>query len=506
MNGADLVALLPLLLVAAGSILVMLAAAIRRSHALSAGLTAATLVAALVSVRAAAPLAPRHVTPLLVVDGYALYYLALVVAGSLAVALFAYGYLERQGGERDEFYVLLLVSTLGSGVLVCSRHFASFFLGLEVLSVGLYALIAYFPDRPRPVEAGLKYLVLASTSAAFLLFGMALVYAAFGTMDFDLIAEGGAPGAPGGTGVLVVAGAAMIVTGIGFKLAVVPFHMWTPDVYEGAPAPVSALVATVSKGGMFALLLRYFSPPGVFHAPALGLVLAIIAVASMVAGNLLALRQDNVKRVLAYSSIAHLGYFLVALLAGGPLGPKAATFYLAAYFVTILGAFGVVSMVSPRGRDADLLEDYRGLFWRQPVLGGVLSAMLFSLAGIPLTAGFVGKFYVVLAGAATAAWPLVLTLVITSAIGLFYYLRVLVVLYERTGARGVEDDAGAAAANRGPQAGRRPGAPAVLALACLTALLLWLGASPSFFLDGIDSAMPASHASSEASGRGRQNQ
>ena len=371
------------------------------------------------------------------------------------------------------------MSTLGSAVLVCSRHFASFFLGLEVLSIGLYALIAYFPDRPRPVEAGLKYLILAAASAAFLLFGMALAYAALGTMEFDAIAAASA-GRTRVPGLLVVSGSALLVTGIGFKLAVVPFHMWTPDVYEGAPAPVSAFVATVSKGGMFALLLRYFGPQSILEGGPLVLVLSIVAIASMIAGNLLALRQDNVKRILAYSSIAHLGYFLVAFLAGGPLGSKAATFYLAAYFVTILGAFGVVSMVSTETRDADLIEDYRGLFWRRPVVGGVLSAMLLSLAGIPLTAGFVGKFYVVAAGAASAAWALVMTLAITSAIGLFYYLRVLVALYEPAGSGGVE------AASRGSTR-----APAVLALACLTVLLFWLGAYPSAVLERIDRAMAA---------------
>ena len=185
----------------------------------------------------------------------------------------------------------------------------------------------------------------------------------------------------------------MIVAGFGFKLALVPFHLWTPDVYQGAPAPVTAFVATVSKGAMFgasaALFLRL---DGTQHAPVFT-VFSILAIASMVAGNLLALLQDNVKRMLAYSSIAHLGYLLVAFLAAGQSGSEAITFYLVAYFVTTLGAFGVVTVLSTSAGDAERLEDYRGLFWRRPALAAVFTAMLFSLAGIPLTAGFVGKFY-----------------------------------------------------------------------------------------------------------------
>jgi NADH-quinone oxidoreductase subunit N len=260
---------------------------------------------------------------------------------------------------------------------------------------------------------------------------------------------------------------ALMITGIGFKLAVVPFHMWTPDVYEGAPAPVTAFVATVSKGALFGLLLRYFR-----EAPATGgtvfLVFTIIAIASMVVGNLLALLQNNVKRILAYSSIAHLGYLLVAFQAGGLLGGRAATFYLTAYFVTTLGAFGVVSVLSAGDRDADRIEDYRGLFWRRPALAGVLVVMLFSLAGIPLTAGFLGKFYVVAAGAASATWLLLLVLVTTSAIGIYYYLRIIVALY-----------ATETPAIHAEHVEPRMHATSRVVLTVLTGVLFWLGIYPA---------------------------
>ncbi len=469
MTGADFVAILPLVVMAATSIAVIAAIAIHRSHIAAAVLTFIGLAASFGALWIAAGVIPRQVTPLVIVDRYALFYTGLIVAATLAVVVLSYGYFEKQRGHREELYVLLTVAVLGAAVLVSSNHFVSFFLGLEVLSVPLYGLASYLHSRKLPVEAGLKYLVLAAASAAFLLFGMALVYAGLGTMSFLEMAR--LLNLPGQNNALVVPGLALIVTGIGFKLAVVPFHLWTPDVYEGAPAPVTAFIATVSKGAMFGLLLRFFYESGGRNYHPLFLVFSIIAIASMIAGNLLALLQSNVKRILAYSSIAHLGYMLVAFQAGGAAGAEAVTYYLVAYFVTMLGSFGVVTVLSGPGRDADSLEDYRGLFWRRPLLGGVFTAMLLSLAGIPITAGFLGKFYVIAAGAASAIWGLIVILVVTSAIGLFYYLRIVVVLYERA-----------------PEAAGAPRSIAhggVWVLGILTVLLVWFGVSPSPLLDAI---------------------
>ncbi|MEO8051476.1 MAG: NADH-quinone oxidoreductase subunit N [Acidobacteriota bacterium] len=475
MTAIDLLALLPLLLVAATSVAVMLAAAVRRNHAVALGLTLAGLAAVFCSLFF---IHPRHVTVLLVMDRYALFFMGLIVAASFVVALLAYAYLEKREDNHEEFYILLLVATLGSMVLSASTHFASLFLGLEILSVALYALISYLHERALPVEAGIKYLVLAAVSAGFLLFGIALLYADLGTMDFARIAQLLATKADLDL-TLLLPGVALIVTGIGFKLALVPFHLWTPDVYEGAPAPVTAFVATVSKGGMFALLLRYFNQSGFGHgfAPVF-LMFSIIAIASMFAGNLLALLQNNVKRILAYSSIAHMGYLLVAFQVGGPMGTSAVLFYLVAYFVMTLGAFGVVTVLSERHRDADLLEDYRGLFWRRPALALAFTAMLLSLAGIPLTAGFLGKFYIVAAGASVGAWSLILILVITSVIGLFYYLRIVVTLYAQPTA---SDPAHEPIPRRAPAA--------TLVLAVLTVILVWLGVYPAPLLVAIRAAI-----------------
>ena len=426
MNAADTIALLPILVISATAVAVMLSIAFRRSHALAAGLTLAGLAGAFLSIFPALPLAPRQITSLLLVDRFALFYVGLLIASAAVVAMISYDYFRHQDVHHGELYLLLLVATVGCAVLVESTHFVSFLLGLEILSVSLYALIAYLKDRKQGLEAGIKYLILASASAAFLLFGMALIYAAAGTMDFSRIRKI----STGGTDfALLVAGVVLTVTGIGFKLGVVPFHLWTPDVYEGAPAPVAAFVATTSKTAMVALLLRYFYLSGAIEYRSVYLVFAVIAIASMCAGNLLALQQSNVKRILAYSSIAHFGYILVAFLAGGAMAIEAVSFYLVAYTATILAAFGVVAVLSHAERDADDIGDYRGLFWRRPVLASVLTIALLSLAGIPATMGFVSKFYVLAAGAAASFWPLILILAITSVAGLFYYLRVVVALY-----------------------------------------------------------------------------
>jgi len=427
MTTTDLFALSPLIVLAATSIVVMLAIALKRDHLLTAVLTLVGLALAFLTLQPVSAIAPHRVMSLLIIDRYALFFMGLVFAASFVVAVLSYSYLEKHLVPTEEFYLLLLLATLGSTVLVASNHFVAFFLGLEILTVALYALVAYLRPGLRSIGAAIKYLILAGVSTAFLLFGMALIYAELGTMDFGRLAQLQATIGTTHIG-LALAGLMMVLIGIGFKLAVVPFHMWTPDVYEGAPAPVTAYVSTVSKGAVFALLLRYYTLADVHAYNSLILVFTIIAIASMFVGNLLALLQNNIKRMLAYSSIAHLGYLLVAFLASGALAATAVAFYLVAYFVTTLGAFGIVTVMSSRERDADAIDDYRGLFWRHPWMAAALTAILLSLAGIPLTAGFVGKFYIVTAGVGSALWLLVITLVVNSAIGLFYYLRVVVAM------------------------------------------------------------------------------
>ena len=473
MNAADMAAVLPLIIIALASVVIMLVIAFYRNHRLTAVLTLAGLAAAFVSLPFVAAMTPRSVTSLLIIDHYALYYMGLIFLAGMGVAALAYSYLDVRVGHHEEFYLLLLFATLGAAVLAASSHFVSLFLGIEILSVSLYALAAYLRHSDRSIEAGVKYLILAAVSSAFILFGMALVYAETGSMEIAQIAARAA--APGVHGLSFTTGLGMLVVGLGFKLAVVPFHLWTPDVYEGAPAPVTAFIATVSKGAVFALVLRYFSRIDIHGYRSLIAILTITAVTSMFAGNLLALLQRNVKRLLAYSSISHLGYLIVTLLASGPMATSAAAFYLAAYFVTTLGAFGVVTVLSTKDRDADNMDDYRGLAWRRPWVAAVFTAMLLSLAGIPLTGGFIGKFYVVAAGVGSSLWLLVIILVINSAIGLFYYLRIIIAVYSQ------------------PETKAAP-APSLsvsggTVLAGLTVILVWLGVYPGPVLDIIKRAV-----------------
>jgi len=462
----DIRALLPLIIPAASAVFIMLVISVYRAHLLTFLLTIAGLLLAFSSLFAVSPLLPLQVTKLLVLDSYAFFFMGLIILAAIVTAIFSYGYLGKSSVIREEYYLLMLLAVVGACVLVASSHFISFFLGLETLSVSLYALIAYQRSGERGIEAGIKYLVLAAVSSSFLLFGMALIYFEAGTMEFSrlsLLLNNT------NSSILYLSGSVMLLTGIGFKLGVVPFHLWTPDVYEGAPAPVTGFVATVSKGAVFALLLRYFGAHNQHLGSSLFTIFTVSAAASMLVGNLLALLQNNVKRILAYSSISHLGYLFVAFLAGGELAVTAVMFYLTAYFVTTLGAFGTITVLSDGAEEAGTLDNFRSLAFDRPWLAGVFAAMIFSLAGIPLTAGFVGKFYLMYAGVTSALWFLVILLVISSAIGLFYYLRIILVMFEPQ--------------EKTAQGTTHPFPPVPLAggamLAMLTLILILLGVYPS---------------------------
>ena len=428
MNATDLLALSPLIVLTVTSAVVMLAIAFHRDHRLTFGLTLAGLLLALASLAWSASYAPRPVTPLLILDDYAIYFSGLILLAGIVVTLLSYNYFQGYLGA-EEYYLLLLLASLGAIVLVTSQHFASLFLGLEILSVSLYSLISYPSQQRTRIEAGIKYLILAGTTSAFLLFGIALIYAATGSLAFPSAAAeaGNSPFLE----TLLRIGMGMLIVGLGFELALVPFHWWTPDVYQGAPAPVTAFIATVSKGGMFALMLRFFTLVPLTDIPSLWQVFAGIAIASMLTGNLIALMQTNVKRILAYSSIAHLGYLLVAFLAFGRYGRFAVAFYLAAYFITTLTVFGVITVRSTHEREVEELDDYRGLFFQRPWLALFFSFGLLSLAGIPPTVGIIGKIFLAAAGVQSGLWLLLIVLVVGSIIGVFYYLRIAIAMFRR---------------------------------------------------------------------------
>ena len=427
MDELQLQALLPFIVLASASVVIILLIAFRQSHTVIQVTGFVMMCMVVFMMWYVRDTLPRAIMPLFIVDGLGALFTGLIVLCVLVVGLFSFIYFEEREENPKEYYILIFLSTLGAATLTISSHFISLFIGLELLSVSLYALIAYLRNRNNAVEAGVKYLVLAALTSAFLLFGMALIYMDTGSMEFATIAK--RLNASDHSPVLFFTGVGMMLVAIGFKLALVPFHLWAADVYQGAPAPVTSFIATVSKIGVFAVLVRFAQAMNLQTYQFAVLIFSAIAIISMIAGNILALQQQNIKRLLAYSSIAHFGYLLVAFLPGNNAGIEAGIFYLFAYAVTILSAFGVITLLSTRQKDAEQLDVYRGLFWRSPLMAAVLTVTLLSLAGIPLTAGFIGKFYVLMSGVQQDLWIPVIVLVVTSVIGLYYYLRIISTLF-----------------------------------------------------------------------------
>lgn len=428
MSYQDILAILPLIITGGAVIILMILIALVRSHLLTFTLTVISLAASLAAVFVFYESKSRQVTQLLIVDGYARFYLVLIYCAALIVTAQSYGYLKQTKNVREEYYIFLLTALLGSAVLVCSSDFTSLFVGLELLSVSLYILIAY-AGTEQNVEAGIKYFVSTAISIAFLLFGAALIYSSTKTMKFQ-----GISAVVSGQNIpqLFLMGMGMLLTGLFFKLALVPFHFWAPDVFEGSPAPVTSFLATVSKGAVFAVLARYFSALDILEHSPVFYIFASVAAASMFLGNITALMQNNVKRILGYSSISHFGYLLLTVIVGGSIGLAASAFYLTAYFITTLIAFGIIAFLSSGESDFEVIDDFKGLAYRHPIFAGGLMVSMLSLAGIPLTAGFIAKFYVITASVKMKLWALLFILIINSVIGLFYYLRVTAALYTRT--------------------------------------------------------------------------
>ena len=429
---ADLIPLLPLLITTGTVVVSMTVIGIKRDYGLTVAITIAGLLLAALSAAYLMPSTNLQVTPLMVVDQYSLFFTVVTCATAMFIAILSYPYLANLDDHKEEYYLLLTIATIGAIVMVSSNHFVSTILGLETLSMSLYGMVAYPVHAEKSarfsLEASVKYLVLSAAASGILLFGIALVYAQTGTLEFTSVVN--VPSITEGLGDgFTIAALILVFVGIAFKLSLAPFHMWTPDVYEGSPLPVTTYLATVGKVAMFVVLLRFIEVSEALAFDSFILVISFVAVASILAGNLLALVQSNLKRILAYSSIAHMGYLLIAIVASyfvqGSISVEAVTIYLVAYVIMSAGAFGVASVVSSSEQEFNRIEDYQGLFWRSPWLAAVFTGMLLSLAGIPLTIGFIGKFYIFFAGVEAALWVLLAVLIIGSGIGLYYYLRIV---------------------------------------------------------------------------------
>ncbi len=373
---------------------------------------------------------------MVIVDGFSTFLNALLLLSGLFGVALAYNYIKRMELERGEYYTLLLFSILGMMLMAQAGDLIMVFLALEMLSIPLYILSAFARPKADSEEAGLKYFLLGAFSSGFVVYGIALVFGAAGTTELSAIVK--VAGEAGTNPVLLTVGAGLILVGLGFKVAAVPFHMWTPDVYQGAPSAVTAFMAAGAKIAGFAALLRVFTLAFPSLAADITPILAVISALTMIVGNVLAITQSNIKRLLAYSSIAHAGYILMAFV---PYGQKdvvstsiaSGLFYLVAYAITNFGAWAVVIALEKAEGKGLQLDDYAGLARKYPALAAAMAIFMLSLTGVPPTLGFVGKFYLFRAAVQGQFYLLAIIGVLTSLISAYYYLRVVVIMYMREG-------------------------------------------------------------------------
>lgn len=362
------------------------------------------------------------------VDNFSLFFNIIFLVSTILVTLISMSYLDRGDRKQGPYYLLILLATLGMMLMAAGNELIIVFLGLELMSLSLYVLAGYFRESPASSEAGMKYLLLGAFASAFFLYGIALIYGGAGTTSVPAIAEAitAENKSP-----LLLAGMFLLVVGFGFKVAIVPFHQWAPDVYEGAPTTIAAFISAGPKAAGFAAFLRIFMEALPNLQVEWSGVLILLAMLTMTVGNIIAISQTNIKRMLAYSSIAHAGYVLIGLAAANNDGVSSAMLYLLIYCVMNIGAFGAVILARTADGESLMISDYAGLGTRKPLLAMFMSVMLLSLAGFPPTAGFVGKFYLFKAAIGAELYLLVIVGAINTAISAFYYLRVVVTMYMR---------------------------------------------------------------------------
>ena len=368
---------------------------------------------------------------LFITDGFAVYMKALVLIGVAVCLIMTPGYFQKENVNRFEYTVLALFATVGMLMMISANSLISLYVALELQSLPLYVMTAFHRDRLRASEAGLKYFVLGALASGILLYGCSLVYGFTGTLSFPGLAEVLSPEKIGeGTiGIGVVVGLVFVAAGLAFKLAAVPFHMWTPDVYEGAPTPVTAFLAAAPKVAAMALTIRVFYQPFGDWASQWQQIVVFIAIASMLLGAFAAIGQSNLKRLLAYSGIGHIGFALVGLAAGTEQGVYSVLVYIAIYLTMTLGVFACVLALRRNGAPVEQIDDLAGLAKQQPLFAAAIAVFMFSLAGIPPLAGFFGKFYVFMAAVDAGLTPLAIIGVLASVVGAYYYLRIVKIMF-----------------------------------------------------------------------------
>ena len=364
---------------------------------------------------------------LFAVDSFASYTKVLILVGSALSLMLSLEYNRREDLQRFEFPVLVALSTVGMMVMVSATNLMSLYVGLELQSLSMYVLAAFARDEVRSSEAGLKYFVLGSLASGLLLYGVSMIYGFSGTMQFAGIAQAAANPATASAGLVV--GIVFVIAGLAFKISAAPFHMWTPDVYEGAPTPVTALMSTAPKVAAIAMLLRVLVVPFTHLLAQWQDVIVLVSIVSMLLGSLAAIGQWNIKRLMAYSSIGHMGYALIGLAAGTQAGIRGVLIYMVTYVFMSAGTFACIISMRRRGRALEKISDLNGLARTDPLLALIMAINMFSMAGIPPLSGFFGKFFVFQAAVQSGMWTLAVIGVLTSVVGAFYYLRIIKVMY-----------------------------------------------------------------------------
>ena len=455
--------ILPLLVVTAGAMVVLLAG-VRVSDRDSEGLGWLSLVVIAIAVATSLPmLGAQQVTfsGALVADDFTVFFYIVILLAAAVIVLMSLDYVADEGLPGAEYYALVLFATAGMMLMAAAGDLIIIFLGLETMSISVYILAGLARTDVRSNEAAMKYFLLGAFSTGFLLYGIALVYGATGTIKLHALSTLAVGASP-----MLLLGVGLLLIGFGFKVAAVPFHMWTPDVYEGAPTSVTAFMAVGVKLAAFAAFLRVFLVHLLGVQSDWSIVQWVLAVLTMTTGNIVALMQTNLKRMLAYSAIAHAGYILVAMTVGSSAAGAAILYYLLGYAFTNLGAFAILIAMARRGHPHETIADLRGLGTREPALAGAMAIMLFSLTGVPPLAGFVGKFSIFSAALNAGYVWLVVIAVLNSVMSAYYYLRPIVAMYTDTGGAEVV------------RIGSRPALIAAIAIAVIATVIIGIYPQP----------------------------
>ncbi|QCI17573.1 NADH-quinone oxidoreductase subunit N [Buchnera aphidicola (Acyrthosiphon lactucae)] len=432
-NLQQLTALLPVLITMFTAVTVMLSISYNRNHFFIAVFSILGFISAFCSLYFLIAIVPIDVTCLFHIDSYSILYIGMVIISSFCACIFAYSWLLKYPFNKEEFYLLIIISSLGAMSLIISNHMASLFINIELISLPIFGLIAYSSYQKYSLEASFKYIILSGVSSCFLLLGIAWIYSISGSLDF-LSMHQVFESISKNEKLVVLFGTSMIFFALFFKLSIIPFHLWTPDIYQGSPTSVLSFFSTTSKIAIFSVLLHFFSNISNLDNKTLYFILLLITICSILVGNLMALLQQNIKRFFGYTSISQLGYLLIILFISKKnylFSLEASAIYLCNYLFSNIACFGIINLISNSNKknNCDLISSYQGLFWSQPLLSSIFTLVLLSFAGIPITLGFIAKFYILSIIIKEHLLIIGFSFIIGTILGLYCYLRIILNLY-----------------------------------------------------------------------------